>query len=157
MASLLDRCFQVAFWGAHRALRVTWFLRRPRTSGALVALWHGGRILLVKNSYRTQFTLPGGYVKAHESEAAAGARELMEEVHVVCDPARLHRVYAGEHPFEFRRDALVILEAELDALPTARVDNREVVWAGFKTPAEVLALPIVPHLREYLEQRARVG
>jgi 8-oxo-dGTP diphosphatase len=153
MKRWIDRAFQIAFWGAHRLLRVTWLIRRPRTSGALVALWHGDRVLLVKNSYRTQYTLPGGYVKPHESEAEAGARELMEEVHVVCEPARLKRVYEGEHPFEFRRDALVILEADVAESPIVQVDNREVVWAGFKSRKEALALPIVPHLREYLSVR----
>jgi 8-oxo-dGTP diphosphatase len=153
MKSWIDRGFQVAFWGAHRLLRVTWFLRKPRTSGALVALWHDNRVLLVKNSYRTQYTLPGGYVKSDESDAEAGARELLEEVHVVCPPEQLKRVYEGEHPFEFRRDALVILEATLPNSPALQVDNREVVWAGFKSRAEALALPIVPHLREYLVAR----
>ena len=32
-------------------------------------------------------------------------------------------------------------------------DGREVVWVGFVTAEEALAMNIVPHLREYLERR----
>lgn len=154
MPQLIDKGFQVAFWIAHRLMRVGWLLRRPRTHGALVAVWHAGEVLIVKNSYRVQYTFPGGSVKSNESELEAGARELLEEVNLACSPQQLHRVYEGEFPFEFRRDALVIMELTVAARPTLRVDNREVVWAGFLTPAAALELPLAPHLRDYFERRA---
>ncbi|HEX2734421.1 MAG TPA: NUDIX hydrolase [Polyangiaceae bacterium] len=149
--ALLDSAFQAAYWVAHRMLRAYWFVRNPETSGALVALWNDGEVLVVKNSYRNQYTLPGGYVHPGESPERAGARELREEVGIECDPKDLSLVYEGQHPFEFRRDALVILETKSSARPTPKVDNREVVWAGFKSPKELLKMSIVPHLREYLK------
>ena len=129
---------------AHFLLRSYWFVRRPSTSGALCALWHDGKILLVKNSYRVPHTLPGGYVRPREDPRVAAARELREEVGVRIDPERLEHVYHGEKRFEFRSDTLDIYEAELDEAPKLRIDNIEVVWAGFKTPAEARAMQIVP-------------
>jgi hypothetical protein len=35
-------------------LRAWWFVRRPHTRGAAVALWHRGQVLLVRASNRTQ-------------------------------------------------------------------------------------------------------
>jgi 8-oxo-dGTP diphosphatase len=154
MIALIDKGFQAAYWVAHRMLRAYWFVKHPQTHGALVALWHGGEVLVVKNSYRTHYTLPGGYVHPGESPANAGARELREEVGINCDPESLTLAYEGQHPFEFRRDALVILETDVAARPTPTVDNREVVWAGFKSPTELMNMSIVPHLREYLSRAA---
>jgi 8-oxo-dGTP pyrophosphatase MutT (NUDIX family) len=151
--ALVDRGFQTAYWVAHRLLRAYWFVRNPATTGSLVAVWHAGELLVVKNSYRTQYTLPGGYVRPGETPAQAGARELLEEVNIVCDPQSLELVYSGAHPFEFRQDALTIVETEMAERPVPEVDNREVIWAGFMSPEQLRRLPIVPHLAEYLTQR----
>ena len=67
--ALIRAVYRVAHWG----LRLLWFIRRPETSGALVAVWHHGRVLLVKNSYRPQLTLPGGYIRPREERRTAAA------------------------------------------------------------------------------------
>ena len=139
---------------AHLGLRAVWFVRRPETTGALVAVWHNGRILLVRNSYRRALTLPGGYVRAHEERRTAAARELEEEVGISIQPQRLTHAYHATHPFESRKDTLDIFELKLNASPSIKIDRREVVWAEFKTPEEALELTLVPHLDEYLAKRA---
>lgn len=152
---IIDPPIRLAFRTAHLMLRSYWFVRRPHTSGALAAIWHDGKILLVKNSYRRQYTLPGGYVRPGEDPRAAASRELFEEVSVRVPPAHFEHAYHGTKDFEFRHDTLDIYEARIDVAPTMQVDNREVVWAGFKTVSETRALPIVPHLVEYLEDHER--
>ncbi len=149
-ASIVDVGFQTAFKVAHRMLRAWWSVRRPHTHGALVALWHDGDLLLVKNSYRREYTLPGGYVKTGESVAEAAARELAEECEIRVDPAAIRIAYVGVHRYENRIDDVTIAEVTVDRRPTFAVDQREVIWAGFVPPKEALALPIVPHLRDYL-------
>ena len=147
--ALIRAVYRVAHWG----LRLLWFIRRPETSGALVAVWHHGRVLLVKNSYRPQLTLPGGYVRSREDRRTAAARELREEVGIQVQPKRLVHAYHGTHLFEHRQDTLDIYELEMDAAPVVRVDDREVVQAEFHTPDEALDMKIVPHLEEYLARR----
>ncbi|MGB8332616.1 MAG: NUDIX hydrolase [Polyangiales bacterium] len=147
--ALIRAVYRVAHWG----LRLLWFIRRPETTGALVAVWYRGRVLLVKNSYRSQFTLPGGYVRPREDRRTAAARELREEVGINVQPKRLVHAYHGTHVFEYRQDTLDIYELELDAEPNVQVDHREVVLAEFHTAAEVLGMKIVPHLEEYLSRR----
>ena len=150
---LIDPAIRAAFKLAHRGLRAYWFLRRPTTQGALVALWHKGQLLVVKNSYRAQYTLPGGYLHAGEVPEEAAARELYEEVNFRLPADRLKMVYANTLPYEHRQDSVCICEAELSEKPALRVDNREVIWADFLTPALARARPLVPHLIEYLDQQ----
>jgi len=150
----VDRAYQVAFKVAHRMLRAYWTIRRPHKGGTLVAIWNAGEILIVKNTYRKQHTLPGGYPHAGETPAQTGAREVAEECKIIVSPDQVHQVYRGEHLFEGRRDDVTIVEVELPTRPTIRVDHREVASARFVRPEEVLRMQIVPHLRDYLLQRA---
>ena len=119
LGAVIDLGFRTAYKVAHRMLRAYWSVRKPSTHGALVAVWHDGKLLLVKNSYRRHYTLPGGYVRPSETASQAAQRELLEEVRL--------------------------------RVPLERL--REVVWAGFESPQQVLRRPIVPHLEEYLRER----
>jgi 8-oxo-dGTP diphosphatase len=150
----IDLAYQLAFKVAHRMLRTYWAIRRPHKGGTLVAIWNAGEILIVKNTYRKQHTLPGGYPHPGETPAQTGTRELAEECNVTVSPKDVHEVYRGEHLFEGRRDDVTIVEVEVQTRPTLRIDHREVSAARFAPPEEVLGLLIVPHLRDYLLQRA---
>lgn len=150
---MVDALIRVVYRLAHGVLRLLWLVRRPETTGALVAVWHRGRVLLVQNSYRRQLTLPGGYVKPREDRRSTAARELHEEVGIRTEPTRLVHAYHGTHDFEHRRDTLDIYELELDREPQVHVDRREVVRAEFCSPSEALDMLIVPHLEEYLSRR----
>lgn len=147
--ALIRGVYRVAHW----CLRLLWFIRRPETTGALVAVWYGGRVLLVKNSYRRQLTLPGGYVRPREDRRTAAARELREEVGIQVQPKRLVHAYHGTHLFEHRKDTLDIYELEVESEPSVQIDAREVIRAEFHTPDEALGMRVVPHLEEYLSRR----
>ncbi len=138
---------------AHLLLRIVWFISRPETTGALVAVWYAGKVLLVRNSYRRTITLPGGYVERDEERRMAAARELQEEVGVTVLPHRLSHAYHGTHVFEYRKDTLDIFEIEVEQEPEINIDRREVTWAKFTTPQQALEMNIVPHLDEYLSKR----
>jgi ADP-ribose pyrophosphatase YjhB (NUDIX family) len=55
-------------------------LVKPRTRGALVALWCQGRVLLVQASYRRELSLPCGWIDRNEAPEQAARRELFEEL-----------------------------------------------------------------------------
>lgn len=153
LEAAVDLGFRTAYRVAHRMLRAYWKIRKPNTHGALIAVWHEGRLLLVKNSYRRFYTLPGGYVRSGESAAEAARRELIEEVDLRLSLDQLREVYSRTHQFENRYDKVTIVEVEVHEPPRFDVDNREVVWASFEPPDAILRRPIVPHLAEYLRER----
>ena len=143
---------RVFYRAAYLAARIWWFIRRPHTNGSLVALWCDGRLLLVRTSYRQLYSLPGGFMKLGETSLAAAERELQEELGMTLTGA-LHLAWHGTMTFEHRVDTATVWETTLDTMPAVRVDGAEVVWAGWKTAEEALALPLLPSIERYLKSR----
>jgi len=146
---LLWRC---ALRVAHRILLCWWFLTRPTLHGAFVALWVGDRLLVVRNSYRSDVSIPSGGIGRGESPKEAAARELFEEVGLRIAPCDLR--FAGEWtlPYEWKQDRAHFFELHLEATPNLELDNREVIAADFLPIETVNSMPLVPHLRVYLAE-----
>lgn len=153
VSELINAPARVAYRAAHLALRAWWLVRRPETHGALVALWHEGKILLIRSSYRRTLSLPGGYRKRGERAIDAAAREVTEELEIRIPKNALRHAWHGSRPFEHRTDTLDIFEVDLEAPFHLAVNHRELVWAGWTTPEEARAMEIVPHLRCYLDEK----
>lgn len=130
--------------------RAWWFVRRPHTQGAVVAIWHQGRVLLVRSSYRRSYGLPGGFIKHGETPAEAASRELAEELQLHIPPADLKVAWRESTFFEHRHDTTTVCEITLDALPTIRVDGREIVAAEWTTPIDARSLALSPPVAGYL-------
>ena len=138
----------MAYRAAYRALRVYWRIAHPRTHGALVLVWHRGKVLLVRNSYVRYYSAPGGYVRRRESGRAAAARELREETGIRVDPSALALALDGWHDWEGKHEHVEIYELDLPNRPVVDVDNREVVRAEFFGRDEALALDLFPLVRQ---------
>jgi ADP-ribose pyrophosphatase YjhB (NUDIX family) len=146
---------RLGYRGAYWCLRAWWFVRRPTTRGAAVALWSGGRVLVVQTCYRQRYVLPSGFVGRRENPRDAAARELLEEVGVAVPPSDLKLACENTLFLEHHHDTLTIFEAEVSPEPRVEASGRELVWIGWKTPAEAEALPLLSrHLRAYLAQRS---
>ncbi len=72
----MDRFWRLAYRVGFRAARLWCRLRRPAHDGAMVAVWCGGRLLAVQQSYRSNLFWPGGGIRRGE----AARRELREEL-----------------------------------------------------------------------------
>ena len=156
--SPIDRAVRLAYKGAYRAMRVYWAVRHPDTHGALVGVWHQGRILLVKNSYVPYRSLPGGYVRRGEDSKQAALRELEEELGLVgVRPEALVPSVDITHEWEGKHDRVEIFTLEVDQIPEVKMDNREVVDWGFHTPRQALDQylfpPVVAHIEAHLAAR----
>jgi 8-oxo-dGTP diphosphatase len=74
---------RVGYRAAHRALRLYWFLFRPKVVGVKCLLTNGELVLLVRHTYGDRrWDLPGGTVKRGEEPATAARREIEEELGV---------------------------------------------------------------------------
>jgi ADP-ribose pyrophosphatase YjhB (NUDIX family) len=148
---MVDGLVRFVYRSAYRAARVWWFLRRPRTASALVAVWHGDRLLFVRSSYRAHWSLPGGFLRADEAPEQGAVRELGEELALQVDPGELKAAWRGSRRFEHREDTITVFETPVDVAPVVQVDRREIVWAGWATADEARTHVLLPHLREYLD------
>jgi len=149
----LDYIFRVALWVAYRLLRLWWYVRQPHHEGAVIAIWLDDKILMVRHSYRARLSWPGGSVKRGEAPVDAARRELHEELGLVVGRADLSFVSGVLERWEDRRDHVHIFEMRPNNAPQFRPDGREVIGAEFMTPQAALAVPLVPFIRTYLEQK----
>ena len=84
-AALRARAGAAGYRFALLLLRAWWVVARPRSSGVRCVIRHGGDILLVRHSYGDRrWMLPGGRVRRGEDPAATAAREMAQELGVVC-------------------------------------------------------------------------
>jgi 8-oxo-dGTP diphosphatase len=163
MRDALDILIRRLYRGAYLMLRVWWLVRRPHTHGAAVALWHEGKVLLIRTSYRHCYSLPGGFVKRGEPAEQAARRELREELGIdLADSGRhgglpLRHAWSGTLDFEARPDTTDIWEATVASPPVLRVTGREIVWAGWMSPSEALSRRLLPHIAAYLTGRQAQG
>jgi 8-oxo-dGTP diphosphatase len=147
----VDLGFRLAYRVAYQLMRLYWFVARPNTHGALIAIWHEGELLLVKNSYVSYYCLPGGYLKRGETAKSAAVRELAEECAIRVRPDELHLGRCETHQFEGKTDTVEIFDLEVAVRPPFRVDGREVVAAAFHRPETALKLELFPPLQRHIE------
>jgi 8-oxo-dGTP diphosphatase len=154
-ATLVDRVYQLGYQVAYKLMRSYWRLRRPTTKGALVAIWSGGEVLLVRNSYVPYYSAPGGYVRPSEDAREAALRELCEEVGVRVRPEELELALDVTHEWEGKLDHVQIFNLQVAERPAVQIDNREVVEATWFSPQQVLSLQhVFPPLRRVIAARA---
>jgi 8-oxo-dGTP pyrophosphatase MutT (NUDIX family) len=148
-----DWAVRLALWCAYRILLVGWFIARPQHHGAVIAVWFDGRILMIRHSYRSRLSWPGGGVKNGEDPAAAAIRELREEMGFAA--RREDLLFVGEilERWEYRYDRVSIFELNLTAPPALALDGREVIGAVFMNPKAALAESLVPFIETYLRQK----
>ncbi len=149
----MDLLWRITLRIAYRAALCYWFVFRPETKGVHVALWCGGQILLIQNSYKSKQALPAGGVKRGEAEVDAAIRELREEVGISLRPEnlRLYQRYVSHE--EYKTDNSTVFETQLDQLPTLRIDQREVIQAEFVGMSEAIRRPLVSIVQQYMTDK----
>ena len=155
--SFPDWSYRLVYRYGFRAARVIWRFTQPHHAGALVMLWHGDEVLLVRTSYQDVWTAPGGGIEAHEAPVEAAVREVAEEVGLRLEPEDLRPALVTEHVWYNRHDRVRLFEVQLTGRPALTLDNRELVDARFVTLAEAQTFDLAPHLQEYFRMKVGPG
>lgn len=157
LPAMVDALFRLGLRAAYLALRLFWAVVRPATHGVLVAIWHGGEVLLVRNSYQPLLSMPGGYRRRGEDPVAAALRELREEIGLAVGAEDLRAGFTMRHRWQGKDEHVTVLELHPAARPSPAIDRREIVDARFVTPSEALRLPLLPPVRRAVEAGAGAG
>jgi len=142
---------------AHKLLKATWFVRRPRTYGAhALAFTPEGKLILVKLRYAPGWRVPGGGRHRGEPAEEAGLRELREEIGMTAH-GRVRLACELEEAVDFKRDlaALLIVE-DVVYRPRWTWEVEEVAEFGMMAlPADTTppTLRWIEMLRPHLDQR----
>ncbi len=147
---LIDLAFRTVYRVGFAAALQVWRLRRPSHRGALVAILVDGRLLLVRQSYRREYSLPGGGVQRGETALEAARRELVEELLVDVHPGELRHVRTETALWDFRDDTVDFFEFTPERVPEVRVDNREIIEAVFVPVADLLSVPLTGPVEAYV-------
>jgi 8-oxo-dGTP diphosphatase len=149
--TLADPVFRLVYRLGYEPARLWWRLRRPRHVGALVAVWTGDeRLLLVRQSYRASWTLPGGGMRRDETPRTAAARELAEEIGIVAPPDHLVPALQVSGAWDYRRETVHVLELRLPDTPLVQPDGREIIATRFTAPADLARLALSPPTASYV-------
>lgn len=149
MSKIAMRLWGVFYVILFHCARLTFWIFRPRIRGTMVAIWNGGRILLVQSSYRKGWCLPGGLARKSETLAQAAAREAREEVGIHLKAEDL--VQVGKAPGDLGpHDVSNLFEVELEGPVEINVDGREIVHGEFFTPRDALHHTLNANVRNYL-------
>ena len=150
--NIQDKIFQWIFRLGYPLMCAVWRRVGFLSHIVLVAVWVDGKVLLVKNSYRSQYSLPGGDIRRKETSVLAASRELREETGVIVSHTQLTCVLKLNEDEEWRNAPKrnEIFACRLENKPNIKIDNREVIHAGFYTLDAALSLPLQGVTRTYL-------
>lgn len=115
---LIDSVWRMVLRLGFRLARAWWYLRRPRHEGALVAIYVGRMLLLVKSSYRVERSFPGGSIRPGETPDAAAQREMEEEIGLSSYPFFPAGSACGR---DGRHDRVHFFELHLGSMPELRL------------------------------------
>ncbi|MCP9858089.1 NUDIX hydrolase [Cyanobium sp. Cruz-8D1] len=141
------------YWLAARLFDSYLLLARPHSHGALVAIWHQGRLLLVQTSYRRGLGLPGGGLERRETARQAAVRELAEELGLRVSPEELVDPWQITETSARGKNSVTIFTLRAAHEPTIQLDGLELMAGYWLTTQEALGRPLVNHVREYLMER----
>lgn len=141
------------YWLAARLYETWQLLARPHNHGALVAIWHQRRLLLVQTSYRHGLGLPGGGLERRETARQAAVRELAEELGLKVSLDELLDPWQITETSARGKNSVTIYTLRATQEPAIGLDGLELVAYHWLTTQEALGRPLVSHVREYLIEK----
>jgi len=114
------------------------YLFRPADGAVKVIIFYKNKLLLIKNTYRKGWTLPGGGVKKNESPKQTAIREVYEEVGMHVSGLRNH----GFFILDFDRGGKVTVFSCKVKSSAFKIDNLEIEEAAWVDMGKLRKRPL---------------
>jgi 8-oxo-dGTP pyrophosphatase MutT (NUDIX family) len=132
---------------------IWWRVTRMPYVGALVAVYVGSDLLMLRSSYRSAWNFPGGQVRRGETLEQAVRRELAEETGILATEllwkGNIKGVWSGRH------ETVGLFETYLESLPAIMIDNLEIVEARLISQGELSNISVTGPVASYFDQYYR--
>ena len=139
---------------AYRLLKIFRKIFKPNVRGVFVMIVCKGQLLILKNSYKQNYSVPGGMVGRREAWEDAAVRETFEEVGIKIDRKDLVLISSIERFKHAENHALKIFELQLSDEPEIAIDQREVVWANFIRWSDLSEYRFAEIVKEYITSKS---
>ena len=127
----------------------------PAVTVDVIAEPADGTVVLVRRRYPPPgWALPGGFVEAGESAAAAARRELLEETSLEVEGLELFHVYSDPRRDQRGPTLAVVFRGRARGVPTGGDDAREARAFPLDAPPGPLAFDHALILEDYRRYRA---
>lgn len=126
-------------------------MRRPHVYGASLVIRHENHLLVVCQSYRYGLDLPGGGRAGREPSVIAACREAREEIGLIVNESELVFTGSGKFRVGGRTIAVDFFEWVLAEKLIPRIDDREIIWAGWRHQRQLMPEQLSTGLRFYWE------
>lgn len=147
---VVDLAWRTVFRLGYPLAQVWWWLTCPQHEGAVVAVYVGPALLIVRPSYRRGWQLPGGGVRRDETPETAARRELFEEIGLAASALRPAGIACGI--WDGRRDRVHFFELRLVELPKLQLDKREIIEARLARPHQLRNMLLSGPTAAYLDR-----
>lgn len=129
MTKIIKKVCRLSLKLIYPAMRLYWYLVRPRTEGVkALILRNNTELLLVRHSYTPEkYSLPGGGVKRGESAEVALRREIQEEIGL--DTVSLGFMGRVVSEREFKHDEISVYRVLCNG--NIQIDEVEIIEAGY--------------------------
>ena len=144
---------RLSFRAAARAIALYNRAFHPRVRGAGVFVRYGDRILLVRSTYQSWWSLPSGRVDRGEAPVAAAARELREEAALSVAPEALTHLGDLELEHNNIHDHVSLFELRCEHEPAVACDGVEIAELRWASEEELRALKLWPPLAAWRAKR----
>ncbi len=111
------------------------------TQSVKVVVLQKNKILLIRNTYRKGWTLPGGGIKRNESPRQAAIREVKEEVKITITDLKNH----GTIKLDFEKNCFVTVFSGIVKSLDFQIDGLEIEearWVNISDLSKMALLPV---------------
>ena len=126
------------------------FLVRPKVRGSYCLIYVNDYLLIIKNSYKADWTVPCGGINRGEEPIEAAVREVKEEVGINLEAQQVNFIKVILNTTEYKKDYIHLFDYRMKSFPRVKIDDREVVDYKWIKVSDAKDFPLFHPIKKFL-------